>query len=228
VLRDVSFTVRAGERVALVGPTGAGKTTLLNLLMRLYDPQQGRITLGGRDLREVTVESLRAQMGIVLQDSFLFAGSVRDNIRYGRLDATQEEIEAAARAVHAHDFIVQLSEGYDTDVRERGVRLSVGQRQLLSFARALLANPRILLLDEATANVDTATEVQIQAALHRLFHGRTALVIAHRLSTVVDADHILVIDEGRIVERGVHADLLARGGLYRRLYEMQFRDEESA
>lgn len=226
VLHEVSFTVQAGQRIALVGPTGAGKTTLLNLLMRLYDPQQGRITLDGRDLREITVESLRNQMAIVLQDSFLFSGSVRDNICYGRRNATPEEIEAAARAVHAHDFISQLPQGYDTQVKERGGRFSAGQRQLISFARALLANPRILLLDEATSDVDTMTETQIQTALHHLLHGRTAIIIAHRLSTVANADRILVINEGRIVEEGTHSELLAQGGLYRRLYEMQFRDVE--
>jgi len=226
VLHEVSFTVQAGQRIALVGPTGAGKTTLINLLMRFYDPQQGRITVGGRDLREVTVESLRAQMGIVLQDSFLFSGSVGDNIRYGRREAAPEEVEAAARAVQAHDFISQLPQGYDTEVKERGLRFSAGQRQLISFARALLANPRILLLDEATSNVDAMTEMQIQTALHRLFQGRTAIIIAHRLSTVANADRILVINDGRIVEEGNHSELLAQGGLYRRLYEMQFRDIE--
>lgn len=226
VLHDVSFTVRAGQRVALVGPTGAGKTTIINLLMRLYNPQQGRITVGSLDLREVTAESLRAQMGIVPQDSFLFSGSVRDNICYGRRDATPEEVEVAARAVQAHDFISQLPQGYETEVKERGGRFSAGQRQLICFARALLANPQILLLDEATSNVDTVTEIQIQTALDRLFHGRTAIIIAHRLSTIVNADQILVIEDGRIVEQGCHADLLAQGEIYHRLYKMQFQDLE--
>lgn len=224
VLIDINLHIRPGETVAFVGETGAGKTTMIKLLARFHDPVAGRVCIDGVDLRSVTQHSLRSQMGIVLQDPFLFNGTVIENIRFGRLDATRNEIEAAAKAVGADEFIHQLRHGYDTPVEEGGLRLSVGQRQLISFARALLAEPRILILDEATSSVDTHTEKIIQEALRRLLKGRTAFVIAHRLSTIVNADRIVVIEDGRIVEQGVHADLLANGGVYYRLYRMGFEE----
>jgi len=224
VLEDVSLRVSAGETVALVGRTGAGKSTLVRLVARMHDPTAGRILIDGVDIRSVRQQSLRSQMGIVLQDPFLFAGSVRENIRFGRLGASDGEIEAAAQAVGAHEFILRLRAGYDSPVEEGGVILSVGQRQLISFARALLADPRILILDEATSSVDTQTEQLIQRALARLLRGRTAFVIAHRLSTVVHADRIVVLEGGRIIEQGAHAELLARRGLYHRLYTSGFED----
>jgi ATP-binding cassette subfamily B multidrug efflux pump len=224
VLENICLTVQPGETVALVGETGAGKTTLVKLLARFHDPTSGRILVDGYDLRTVTQHSLRSQMGIVLQDPFLFNGSVKENIKFGRLDATDAEVEAAARAVNAHDFIVGLKNGYDTSVEEGGVVLSVGQRQLLSFARALLADPRILILDEATSSVDTQTEQIIQTALRRLFEGRTSFVIAHRLSTIVNADRIVVIHGGRIVEQGTHAGLMKEQGMYYELYKTGFQE----
>ncbi|HLA97588.1 MAG TPA: ABC transporter ATP-binding protein [Anaerolineales bacterium] len=224
VLEDINLHVRPGLTVALVGETGAGKSTLVKLLSRFHDPTRGRILIDGIDIRRVTQNSLRRQMGIVLQDPFLFAGTVRDNIAFGRLDASQAEIEAAAEAVGAHPFIINLRHGYDTAVEEGGMLLSVGQRQLISFARALLADPRILILDEATSSVDTQTERLIQAALTRLLKGRTAFVIAHRLSTVINADLIVVIRDGRIVEQGTHSELLALGGHYYQLYSLGFED----
>jgi ABC-type multidrug transport system fused ATPase/permease subunit len=223
VLHDLNLHIQAGQTVAIVGPTGAGKSTLAGLLARFYDVQQGAVLIDGHDVRDVTQRSLRSQIGIVLQEPFLFTGTIRDNIRYGRLDATDEEIEEAARAVGAHDLIMQLPDGYETPIRERGRNLSVGQRQLISFARALLANPRILILDEATANIDTFTELLVQQGLRRLLHGRTALVIAHRLSTIKGADSIVVLQAGRIVEQGTHAELLQRKGAYAALYAMGFR-----
>jgi ABC-type multidrug transport system fused ATPase/permease subunit len=224
VLEDIDLHVQPGETVAMVGKTGAGKSTLVKLISRFHDPTGGRLLIDGYDLRDVTQASLRSQMGIVLQDPFLFAGSVAENIRFGRLEASDEEVEAAARAVGAHDFIIRLRQGYDTPVEEGGVVLSVGQRQLISFARALLADPRILILDEATSSVDTQTERIIQAALARLLKDRTAFVIAHRLSTVVNASRILVVQDGRIVEQGSHSELLAQRGEYFRLYATGFEE----
>lgn len=229
VLHDIYISAEPGETIALVGPTGAGKSSTINLLSRFYDPQQGNITIDGHDLRAVTKKSLHNQLGIVLQDTFLFSGTIRDNICYGRPDATDEQVIAAAKAVGAHEFIMQLPDGYDTEVHERGSRLSIGQRQLVSFARTLICEPRILILDEATSSVDAYTEVVIQQALDRLLENRTAFVIAHRLSTIRDADKIVVIDDGRVVEEGTHEELLRRPqGLYRTLYEMQFKHQETA
>jgi ABC-type multidrug transport system fused ATPase/permease subunit len=217
-LGDVSITVPPGQTVALVGATGAGKSTFAKLVARFYDPTEGRVLVDGHDLRTVKADSLRSQMGIVPQEAFLFSGTVADNIAFGRPDATPAEIEAAARAVGAWDFISVLPDGPDTEVGERGVQLSAGQRQLVAFARALIADPRILVLDEATSNVDLHTEGRIEAGLRRLLAGRTAIVIAHRLSTIRQAGRIVVLDQGRIVEQGTHDDLLAAGGAYERLY----------
>lgn len=222
VLRNVNLLIEPGQTVALVGPTGAGKTSIANLVARFYDVTEGAVLIDGRDVRTVTQRSLRAQMGLVPQDPFLFSGSIADNIRFGRPDATDDEVAAAARVANAHDFIQRLPDGYDTEILEGGVNLSIGQRQLICIARAVLADPRILILDEATASVDTMTEGLIQKALDRLLQGRTAIVIAHRLSTVRHADLICVIENGRIVESGRHDELLAQGGLYRTLYERQF------
>jgi ABC-type multidrug transport system fused ATPase/permease subunit len=218
VLHGIDLDVPAGTTVALVGHTGAGKSTIAKLLARFYDPVEGRITIDGTDLRDVTQASLRRQLGIVPQEGFLFAGSVRDNIAFGRQDATNEEIRAAATAVGAHDFIMRLEDGYETDVQERGSRLSLGQRQLVAFARALLADPRILILDEATSSVDIGTERKIERALRTLLSGRTAFVIAHRLSTIRGADLIVVLEHGKIVEQGTHDELMTRQGLYTALY----------
>ena len=222
VLRNVSFTAEPGQRVALVGPTGAGKTTTINLLARFYDADVGEVRIDGYPIRSVTQQSLRRQLGIVPQDSYLFSGSIYQNIVFGRPDASEHEVIDAAKAVGAHDFIEELSNGYQTDVRERGARLSVGQRQLICFARALLADPRILILDEATSSVDARTERAIQTALERVMEGRTSFVIAHRLATVRGADLILVFQDGEIVERGAHAELLARRELYYKLYTTGF------
>ena len=208
----------AGQTLALVGETGAGKSTLAKLVARFYDPQQGTVRIDGHDLRDVTQESLRRQLGIVPQEGFLFSGTVRDNIAFGRPDASDVEIAAAARAVGAHDFILRLPDGYESDVGERGSRLSAGQRQLVALARALIADPRILILDEATANVDVHAEAAIEEGLRRLLAGRTAIVIAHRLSTVRNADRIAVLEGGEIVETGTHDELIEAGGCYSRLY----------
>jgi ATP-binding cassette subfamily B multidrug efflux pump len=228
VLREVSFEATPGQTVALVGPTGAGKTTIINLLTRFYDIDSGRITVDGQDIRGVRTDDLRCALGIVLQDTFLFADNVRENIRYGRLDATDAEVEQAARLANAHTFITRLPQGYDTPLSEAGGTLSEGQRQLLAIARALLADPAILILDEATSSVDSRTEAHIQEAMHRIMQGRTSLVIAHRLSTIRRADRILVIDRGRIVEGGTHQELLQARGAYHALYTSQSGGEVAA
>ncbi len=225
VLRNVTISAEPGERVALVGETGAGKSTVIRLIARFFDVTGGAVLIDGHDVRDVTQASLRAQLGIVLQDSFLFDGTIRDNIRYGRLDATDAEVEAATVAVGADEFIRKLPDGYNTQVGENGVNLSVGQRQIVSFARALLADPRILILDEATSSIDTTTERQIQAGLEQLLKGRTSFVIAHRLNTIVNSDKIVVLDQGQVLEEGSHEELLARQGRYHRLYTMQWAVE---
>jgi ATP-binding cassette subfamily B protein len=218
VLHGIELDVPAGTTVALVGHTGAGKSTIAKLLARFYDPVEGRITVDGTDLRDVSQASLRRQLGIVPQEGFLFAGTVRDNIAFGRPDATDEQIHAAARAVGADEFVERLEDGWETQLQERGTRLSLGQRQLIAFARALLADPRILILDEATSSVDIGTERKIEVALRRLLQGRTAFIIAHRLSTIRDADLIVVLEHGKVVETGTHDELVDAGGLYSHLY----------
>jgi ATP-binding cassette, subfamily B, multidrug efflux pump len=228
VLHDVGFDIEPGHTVALVGPTGAGKTTIANLIPRFYDATGGSVRVDGHDVRRVERRSLRRHIATVLQEPFLFSGTVAENIGYGRMDASREEIEAAARAVSAHGFISALPEGYDTTLGTGGGTLSGGQRQLVSFARAVLADPRILILDEATSNIDTRTEALIQEALGTLLRGRTSVVIAHRLSTIRNADQILVVESGRVAERGTHASLLASGGLYANLYRSQFREPSAA
>ena len=218
VLHGIDLDIPAGTTVALVGHTGAGKSTIAKLLARFYDPVEGRITIDGVDLRDVTQESLRKQLGVVPQEGFLFAGTVRDNIAFGSPDASPAEVAAAAQAVGAHDFIMALEDGYETNLQERGTRLSLGQRQLVAFARALLADPRILILDEATSSVDIGTERRIESALRTLLADRTAFVIAHRLSTIRDADLIVVLEHGKVIEQGTHGELMARQGLYTSLY----------
>jgi len=227
VIKNMSLNARPGQTIALVGPTGAGKTTMVNLLTRFYDIDEGTIRIDGRDIRAVQKADLRRQLGIVLQDTFLFSESVMENIRYGRLDATDEECIAAAELANADQFIRRLPQGYDTELSERGSNLSQGQRQLLAIARAILADPGILILDEATSSVDTRTEVRIQQALLRLMEGRTSFVIAHRLSTIRNADKLLVINDGRIIERGAHDELLAQGGFYHNLYMSQFKGQNT-
>ncbi len=222
VLKDFSIDVKAGEKIALVGPTGAGKTTVVNLITRFYDINSGLITLDGVNIEDLPKDGLRSSIGIVLQDTVLFTGTIRDNIRFGRLDATDEEIVAAAKMAYADEFISRLPDGYDTELSEQGSNLSQGQRQLLSIARAILADPKILILDEATSSIDTRTEMHIQKAMIALMKGRTSFIIAHRLSTIRDANVILVLDGGRIVEKGSHASLLKQNGHYKKLYEMQF------
>ena len=222
VLDDVSFTIKPGETIALVGPTGAGKSTIVNLISRFYDVQGGTVKIDGYDVKDVSIESLRRQMGIMTQDNFLFSGTIRDNIRYGKLDATEDEIIAAAKAVNAHDFIMKLPRGYDTVLSERGGGLSIGQRQLLAFARTMVSDPKILILDEATSSIDTKTELLVQSGIEHLLAGRTSFVIAHRLSTIQKADCIFVVDDGKIVEEGNAVELMAKRGIYYQLYMAQF------
>ena len=222
VLRDINLVAEQGQTIALVGETGAGKSTMVNLIPRFYDVTSGKMLIDGFDTSEETLASLRRQIGFVQQDTFLFSGTVADNIRYGRLDATDAEVEEAAKAVSVHDFILALPDGYKTKLGERGTGLSQGQRQLIAFARTVLADARILILDEATSNIDTYTEGLIQNALKRLLKGRTSFIIAHRLSTIRDADLVLVVDKGQIVEQGTHDELLELGGRYAELYQRQF------
>lgn len=224
VLSDVNFTIQPGETIALVGPTGAGKTTIVNLISRFYDIEDGHIYIDGHDLKKVSIHSLRRQMGVMTQDNFIFHGTVRENILYGKMDATEEEMIAAAKAVNAHDFIMKMEKGYDTELKERGAGLSIGQRQLIAFARTMISMPKILILDEATSSIDTHTEILVQHGIEALLAGRTSFVIAHRLSTIQNADRIFVIDHGGIVEQGSPKELLARRGAYYELYMAQFAD----
>ena len=224
VLQDVSFHINPGETIALVGPTGAGKTTIVNLISRFYDVQEGTVSIDGHDIKSVSIESLRQQMGIMTQDNFLFTGTIRENIAYGKLDATEEEIVAAAKAVHAHDFIMKLPKQYDTMLEERGGGLSIGQKQLLAFARTMVSMPKILILDEATSSIDTKTELLVQEGIEALLKGRTSFVIAHRLSTIQKADRIFVIDKGGILEEGNHETLMAKKGAYYKLQMAQLQD----
>ncbi len=222
VLQDVSFKVKPGETIALVGPTGAGKTTIVNLISRFYDIEDGVISIDGHDLKKVSIESLRQQMGVMTQDNFIFHGTVRDNILYGKLDATEEEMIAAAKAVNAHEFIMKMEKGYDTELKEHGAGLSIGQRQLIAFARTMVSMPKILILDEATSSIDTHTELLVQKGIEALLSGRTSFVIAHRLSTIQNADRIFVIDQGGILEQGSPAELMEKKGAYYNLYMAQF------
>ena len=222
VLDDINFDIKPGETIALVGATGSGKSTIVNLISRFYDVQSGKVLIDGIDVKKVSIESLRKQMGIMTQDNFLFSGTIKDNIRYGRLDATDEEIIAAAKAVNAHDFIMNLEKGYDTELSERGGGLSIGQKQLLAFARTMVSMPKILILDEATSSIDTQTEILVQKGIKSLLKGRTSFIIAHRLSTIQEADHIFVIDDGHIIEQGSAEELMKLKGAYYKLYMAQF------
>lgn len=224
VLEDVSFSVKPGETIALVGPTGAGKTTIVNLISRFYDIEEGTISVDGYDLTKISIESLRKQMGVMTQDNFIFHGTVRDNILYGKLDATEEEMITAAKAVNAHDFIMKMEKGYDTELKEQGAGLSIGQRQLIAFARTMISMPKILILDEATSSIDTHTEILVQKGIEALLAGRTSFVIAHRLSTIQNADRIFVIDKGGILEQGSPKELMEKKGAYYKLYMAQFSD----
>lgn len=228
VLENFNLHVKAGETIALVGETGSGKSTIVNLICRFYEPTEGEILIDGIDYRKRSQLWLQSNLGYVLQTPHLFSGTIRDNIRYGRLDATDEEIEAAARLVNAHDFICKLEKGYDTEVGEGGSRLSTGQKQLISFARAVVADPKIFVLDEATSSIDTETEQVIQNAIQKVLKGRTSFIIAHRLSTIRSADRILVILDGKVIEEGSHYELIKQKGYYYRLYTNQFLDEEQA
>ena len=228
ILNDISFAAKTGSHIALVGPTGAGKTTIINLLTRFYDVESGRITIDGTDIRDFTRESLRNTFGIVLQDTYLFTGTIKDNIKYGRLDATDDEVVEAAKMANAHYFITRLPDGYETMLSESGGNLSQGQRQLLAIARAILSDPAILILDEATSSVDTRTELAIQNAMRKVMEGRTSFMIAHRLSTIREADTIMVIDDGQIKEQGSHQELIAQNGQYRHMYESQFKNVQTS
>lgn len=222
ILNKVNFTANPGDTYAIVGPTGAGKSTIVNLICRFYNVDSGEILIDGTDISKTTLKSLRRQMGIMMQDSFIFSGTIMDNIRYGNLDATEEEVIAAAKTVCAHDFIMEMENGYQTQVNERGSRLSAGQRQLISFARALLENPAILILDEATSSIDTETEILLQKGLNRLLEGRTSFIIAHRLSTIKNASCIMYVDKGNILESGTHDELLELKGEYYNLFMSQY------
>ena len=223
ILKNINFNIKRGQSIAIVGPTGAGKTTIVNLLSRFYNIDSGRILVDGIDISKVKLNSLRRQMGVMMQDSFIFSGTIMDNIRYGNKEASDEEVIAAAKTVCAHDFIMQMEDGYNTQVNERGSRLSAGQRQLVSFARALLANPAILILDEATSSIDTETEIVLQEGLEKLLEGRTSFIIAHRLSTIKNADMIMYIDNGGMQESGNHNALLEKKGYYYNLYMSQYQ-----
>lgn len=228
VLKNVSFNLKRNMKLAIVGPTGAGKSTIINLLARFYDPDEGVILIDGRDIRDIKLASLRSHIGIVLQDSFLFPISIRENIRFAKLEASDQEIIAAAKSVGAHDFIMKLPNDYDYQIQEGSSNISIGQRQLISFARTLVANPEILVLDEATSSVDVYTELVIQNALKILMRNRMTIIIAHRLSTVRLCDEILIVDHGSIVERGTHEELMQKKGLYSSFYRLQFREETGA
>jgi len=228
VLKDVSFTLKRNKKLAIVGQTGAGKSTIINLLARFYDPDGGRILINGHDIRDISLASLRDCMGVVLQDSFLFSVSIRENIRFGKLEASDQEVIDAAKSIGAHEFIMKLPNDYDYVIQEGSSNISIGQRQLISFARTLVANPEILVLDEATSSVDAYTELVIQKALKKLMRNRMTIIIAHRLSTIRLCDEILTIDEGSIVERGTHEQLMRKKGLYSAFYRLQFREETGA